>query len=237
MACSGHVVSDTVEQFREARLTAGKGIPGTNRYLGYLRALWGWAVRSGHADSTPFRRHGEVVVKLDKAAVHARTRRLEPGEEVGLLAAAGDHLYALIVAAIETGMRRGELLSLQWSQVDGQTVEMKDGTAVITWQPRAEVVLPFAKTKTKRDRRIPISTRLRAVLEMRRLDPAGEPLSGDAYVFGTDIGTGPGLRPGVAYGHPEGPQRTADVHRHAGLFTGGEEGTPTHRSSLSRPAT
>lgn len=59
----------------------------------------------------------------------------------------------------------------------------------MTWQPRTSLFLPHAKTKTKRDRRIPISTRLRAVLEMRRLDPAGDPHGPDAYVFGTEVGT------------------------------------------------
>jgi hypothetical protein len=49
-------------------------------------------------------------------------------------------------------------------------------------------VLSAARTKTKRDRRIPISTLLRSVLEMRRFDPAGQPLPLDAYVFGNAIG-------------------------------------------------
>ncbi len=183
------VVSDTIEQFREVRLLGGKGVVGTNRALGCLRALWSWAVRAGHADETPFRRHGEVVVKLDMAGEHPRTRRLEVGEEEGLLSVAGTHLYSLIVAAIETGMRRGELLSLQWFQVEGQSAsEDEQGHGVVTWKSRAEIALPFTKTKTKRDRRVPISTRLRAILEMRRFDSAGKPLPPDAYVFGTEIG-------------------------------------------------
>jgi integrase len=39
------------------------------------------------------------------------------------------------------------------------------------------------------DRRIPISTRLKSVLERRRLDPAGQPHALDKYAFGTEIGT------------------------------------------------
>ena len=54
--------------------------------------------------------------------------------------------------------------------------------------PRAELVLPWTKTKTQRDRRIPISTRLKGILEMRRLDPAGQPMPSDAYVFGNEVG-------------------------------------------------
>ena len=35
---------------------------------------------------------------------------------------------------------------------------------------------------------IPISTRLKAVLEMRRLHPAGKPLASERYVFGNAVG-------------------------------------------------
>ena len=48
--------------------------------------------------------------------------------------------------------------------------------------------LPAAKTKTKRDRIVPISTRLKAILEMRRKDPAGRDPPADAYVFGNELG-------------------------------------------------
>jgi hypothetical protein len=35
---------------------------------------------------------------------------------------------------------------------------------------------------------VPVSTVLRPVLEARRLDPAGEPIAPDGYVFGDAIG-------------------------------------------------
>ena len=43
-------------------------------------------------------------------------------------------------------------------------------------------------SKTKTDRIIPISARLKGILEMRRLDPNGEPLAATDYVFGNEIG-------------------------------------------------
>ena len=63
-----------------------------------------------------------------------------------------------------------------------------DEQKAITWAPKAEMFLPFKKTKTKKDRRVPISTRLKAIVEMRRFDPAGEVLPDDRYVFGNAIG-------------------------------------------------
>jgi integrase len=58
-----------------------------------------------------------------------------------------------------------------------------------TWAPKAALFLPHEKTKTKTDRWVPISSRLRKILEMRLSDPKGEPQPLDGYVFGTEIGT------------------------------------------------
>jgi integrase len=178
------IVTDTIERFREVRRTQGTGVVGVNRNLGSLRALFNWAVKVGYVERTAFKRLSEPVVKLSDE--HARSRRLnaDTDEETRLLAACGSHLRAVVEAALETGMRRGELLSLQWSQIEGLKVEQSK----VVWAPRAEIVLPWTKTKSRRDRRIPISSRLKGILEMRRFDPAGEPMALDRYVFGNEIG-------------------------------------------------
>ena len=49
-------------------------------------------------------------------------------------------------------------------------------------------VLPWTKTKTRRDRSIPISSRLKGILALRGVDPAGQPMSATSYVFGNEIG-------------------------------------------------
>jgi len=118
-----------------------------------------------------------AVVKLDTRAETPRHRRLEPGEEDGLLRHAGDHLRALIAALLSTGCRVGELLSLQWKQV------RRDEAAVPRW-----IVLPPTNTKTYKLRVIPIGARLRAELEMREHAPDGTPFGPEAYVFGNAAG-------------------------------------------------
>lgn len=157
------ITREMIEAFRRQRPTIA-----ANRDLALLRAAFNWAVLGGLVPATPFKVGTVTAVKL--AREEARTRRLQPGEEDRLLLAAGGGLRDLIVAALETGCRRGELLSLQWLQV------------------REDLFLPAGKTKAKKPRRVPISTVLQKVLDARRHDPAGEPLPPDAYVFGDEVG-------------------------------------------------
>jgi integrase len=157
---------DALDEFQRKR-----PVVGGNRNLALLRALFNWAVVEQLVPQTPFKVGNVSVVKLAHEA--ARSRRLHPGEEERVLLAAGG-LRALVVAALETACRIGELLSLQWHQ--------------IRFTPRAEVFLPAQKTKAKKDRRIPMSSVLHELLEARQRDPAGELLPATAYVFGDEIG-------------------------------------------------
>jgi integrase len=166
------ITTDTIEAYRRVRLPAG--IVATNRDLSLLRAMFNWAAskRRRLAEDNPFLDGAVAAVKLQRET--ARRRRLRPGEEERLFAACSSYLRVLVEAAIETGCRRGELLSLQWHQV--------------RLEPKAELLLPAGKTKSKRDRTVPISSRLRAILAMRRCGPDGEEHPGEAYVFGNEVG-------------------------------------------------
>ena len=82
-------------------------------------------------------------------------------------------LRGVIVALLDTACRLGELLSLQW-----QSVSLE----------RREMVVEGAKAKTRTSRILAISSRLSAVLEMRRQSPSGEQLGPDTYVFGNELG-------------------------------------------------
>ena len=163
---ASQVTLDALKRFQRARpLVAG------NRDLTLLSAAFNWAVLQGLVPATPFRVGG--VPAMRKARETARTRRLQPGEAERLLDASGT-MRDVITAALETGMRVGEITTLQAHQV--------------RFSPRAELFIPAHIAKQKRDRRIPISTVLRPVLEARLLDPAGVPLPPDGYVFGDEIG-------------------------------------------------
>jgi integrase len=122
------------------------GGPTANRLHAHLRGLWRWAIAKGYCDTTPFARAG--LPTLRSRPEYPRARRLTRDEGVRLLAACSPHLRDVVIAALETGCRKQELLSLQWQQVE--------------WA-RNELYLPGAKTKTKRSRRIPISANVRGV--------------------------------------------------------------------------
>lgn len=142
-----------------------------NRMLVRLRAAFNWAVCEEYVNRTPFKREGATTIRLLKE--QARHRRLQDGEEERLLAAASPHLQALIIAGLETGCRKSELLSLQWGAVR---------------MDANELCLQAEDTKANRVRVLPISRRLKALLEMRRLNPRGKEHKATAYVFGTDTG-------------------------------------------------
>jgi integrase len=176
------------QQTSKGRPGVKGGEVGTNRLLSRLRHLFAWAIAEGHLVETPFKRGSVSIVRMESSVEGARTRRLEPsmtlpdgsvreGEEARLLKHAGPHLRALVVAALSTGCRLGELLSLQWSQI------RRDEKGEARW-----IVLTASKTKTAETRVVPVSTNLKAMLEMRRLAPDGEEHGPDVYVFGTEVG-------------------------------------------------
>jgi integrase len=171
----GSVTKADIEAVRKAR--KAHGTVGCNRLLARLRHLFNWAIAEGLTDRTPFKVSGVVVVKIATGKEQARDRRLNPGEEDALLHHAGPHMRSLIVAALSTGCRVGELLSLQWSQI------RRDETGEARW-----LDLRAAKTKSKKTRVIPIGPRLAAELTMRRHAPDGKEHPLGAYVFGDETG-------------------------------------------------
>lgn len=85
-------------------------------------------------------------------------RILTPEEEERLLACSPPHLEPIIITALNTGMRKGEILSLRWEDVD-----LENNVITI----RQEV------SKSKKTRRIPINTTLRKLLLEQRLKSGG----------------------------------------------------------------
>jgi integrase len=131
-----------------------------NRDLAVLKSMFTKAAEWGNAASNPVKR-----VKFLREAGH-RERFLTAEEAEDLLEKCSDWLRPLVTVAVHTGMRRGELLSLTWRDVD-----FRAGC----------IILDPERTKSGHGRKIPMNATVRSTLEALR---AGAPVQGlDAPVF------------------------------------------------------
>lgn len=89
-----------------------------------------------------------------------RDRLLSGEEEECLMAELAEHLKPIVTCASNTGMRRGEILSLKWKNIVG-----------------GQIILEAKNTKTKKQRRIPINSTLQQVFEILKRR------NGSEYVF------------------------------------------------------
>jgi len=132
-----------IEQFKAHRVKAGKAPATGNRELSVLSKIFRIAVRYGEAEFNPCQNVERL--SLD----NQRVRYLTEAEEVRLFDAMGDDelLKSVVIIALHTGLRRGEIFGLKWSDVDFE-----------------RGMLQVRKTKTKLNRTVPMNARVREVL-------------------------------------------------------------------------
>ncbi|HEY0428907.1 MAG TPA: tyrosine-type recombinase/integrase [Pyrinomonadaceae bacterium] len=127
-----------------------RSIATVNRELAYFRRILNIAERNSWISKNPFSCGDALIHCADEVK---RERILTPEETQMLIDACTDrraHLKPIIIAALDTGCRLGELLKLQWQDVDLIS-------SVIT--------IKAFNTKTMRKREVGITTRLNAELE------------------------------------------------------------------------
>jgi integrase len=134
---------------REAReqLRRERGPATTNRYLSILRSAWNWARASGLVPSE--RRWPERLLLTEPAG---RTRFASDEELSALLKAASERsvtMHAAIVVSLGTGVRQGELLRLDWKDIDLTRQVLTVRVPSKTDQPR-QVHLPESACKALR---------------------------------------------------------------------------------------
>lgn len=175
------VTEDDLESAVDVLRQRGFAASTTNHYVQTIKSLQQWALRKGHilrpwlspGSSVRRRKHAQRNRRLQPDVLDDEGRVKTPGEERRLLAVAGPWLQRLIIAALDTGCRRGELLALQWSDVD---------------LAKGQITIRAENAKTRRGRVLPISPRLRGVLELMRTGPEGKEWPPNAFVFGNEIG-------------------------------------------------
>jgi integrase len=127
-----------------------------NRELSCLHHLFTKGVEWELIEQNPFDRGKTLRVKEN----NSRLRYLSEDEITRLLGACTSHLKNIVICALNTGMRRGEILSLRWDQV-------KNG------------FIYLHKTKTDTPRQIPINDTLNELFKgIRRVQKVGT-----EYVF------------------------------------------------------
>jgi integrase len=126
-----------------------RSIADINHHLRQVRRVLNVAIQNGWLSVNPFRRGDPLIIQSHETE---RNRILSSADETELLAACDPwrkHIKPIIVFAIETAMRRGEIQSLRWSSVDlhGRCVRVES-----------------LNSKTLKSRLIPLSARASDVL-------------------------------------------------------------------------
>jgi integrase len=155
-----HINVSAIRKYRQERhaekpLTAAT----VNRDLSVLRRILYWSVEEGFLSSNPV---GRLHMERER-----RTKRpvMSLREEHLLLAASPEHLQRIITCALHTGMRRGEILSQRWEDIDFDNRILH---------------VTHSKTPEGEAREIPLTNRLYAMLLAHRKK------SGAIFTYGGD---------------------------------------------------
>lgn len=99
------------------------------------------------------------VSQSGMSEVHNQVERIfSPEEEERLLKVCSPYLRNIIVTALNTGMRKLEILSLKWEYIDLES---------------NVIVIPQTNTKNRKTRRVPVSSALRKTLIEQKLMSGG----------------------------------------------------------------
>ncbi len=148
------VTTDRIEEFR-LHLLRKVTATSTNVVLRHLKSALSWAAQRGMISTSP-----AAKVKLNRVTRNTHMRFLDDGEIQHLRDAIGDdsQLRRVVDFALWTGLRRNEIINLQWSDVDLNRKELvvrnKEGF----------------RTKSGKSRSVPLNGQLWAMLTAMKSD-------------------------------------------------------------------
>jgi len=135
-----------IEEFRTRKLTEGKKPATVNRYMATLKHMFAKAVEWELLDEDTLKR----VRRAKQLQENNRRLRYLSGEEgQELIEACRPHLRPIVIAALNSGMRKEELLSLEWEK----HIDLRHGFILLD------------VTKNGERRQIPITSMLRETLQ------------------------------------------------------------------------
>lgn len=139
---------ETYRNYLRDSLTVNKTIrkdASTNRAMSCLRHVFSKAVEWEVIEQNPFDKGKSLILKEN----NKRMRFLTEDEIKSLLDACNDHLKDIAECALNTGMRKGEILGLRWEQIRNGFIYLD-------------------KTKTSEPRQIPINDTLDMLFKRMR---------------------------------------------------------------------
>ena len=126
----------------------GRAAKTLNEYIGCVRSMMNWLVRSGRLPSNPL----ASVEKVETRGRQVRNRHAFTHEEfLKLIAVAGPADRVLYATAYYTGIRRGELRTMCWGDLN-----------LSADSPSVTVLAEYAKSKTRAD--LPLYGEIREML-------------------------------------------------------------------------
>ncbi len=135
------ITKEDIEEFKIYLIKKGLKPKSINNYCGALRTMFNKAVEWEYIKSSPFK--GIKLLRLPPP----NWKWITPEEAEKLIHCASPHLKPIIMVALYTGLRKSELLSLRWENIDFHNE-----------------VIRIKKTKTRKERFIPVHPRVKKIL-------------------------------------------------------------------------
>lgn len=129
------ITPQMIEKYKAKRLETVSPAS-VNRELATLKNMFTMAIKWVYVKTNPVKE-----VRLLKEPP-GRLRYLKPEEAKALLAVCAGHIRPIVVTALNTGMRKGELLKLKWADVDLNNRKI----TVINAKNNESRVIPINKT-------------------------------------------------------------------------------------------
>jgi len=146
------IIAELVEQYKKNRLDKGLKPSSVNRELAVIKNLFNYANKNNKFfGKNPISEAGLLEV------INAVERILTPKEQERLLDSCG-YLKDIVLIALNTGMRQGEIFNLTWDWIDFKN---------------EFISLPQTHTKSKKDRKLPINQTVKNILMKRKLTSGG----------------------------------------------------------------
>jgi integrase len=138
----------------KASLQITRTIAAVNRELDKMKRIFNWAIRQDWLTKSPFQSGEPLISHADE--IH-RERVLSQDEEARLLKAINaqplrEHLRGILLIALDCALRRGEIFTLTWQDVDLE---------------RRTITVRAFNAKTARARTVAMTLRVYKDLEMR----------------------------------------------------------------------